>query len=229
MANNNSNNNARDHNIFVSPYNPIGLRCNYSRSARNIINGRPNTFGLLMSWQIAPMRHAFALYASDEMVAWEQNVIATITNKYSFCDIVGISIISGMELLKHIFGGRRQVPSTYSRLYGNQLFAIPRVDNYPTSQYNYNRIWKPVEIKAIWGLTVDRRRYLHAFYQLNIMNGSGRMVTQPNNPLYWTWDSISVNVFDENGRFQGRYGLSDYWQWRMVGFVGDNHLFPLNL
>ena len=89
--------------------------------------------------------------------------------------------------------------------------------------------WKPVEIKAIWGLTVDRRRYLHAFYQLNIMNGSGRMVTQPNNPLYWTWDSISVNVFDENGRFQGRYGLSDYWQWRMVGFVGDNHLFPLNL
>lgn len=231
MANNNNNNNGNDPHIFVSPHNPVGLRCGYVQSARNIINGRPNTFGMVMHWEIAPMRRAFALYASDQMVAWEQNVITTITNKYSFVsfsNIIGINIMSGMDLLKHIFGGRRYVPRIYSRLYGNQLFAIPVINNYPTSQLNSRRIFRPIEIFSIWGLALDRRRHLHALFQLAIMNWSGLMVSNGNDPLYWTWDSISVKLFDQNGRLQGRYCLPEAWQHKMVQFITNNHMFPLN-
>lgn len=223
MANNNA------PHIFMNGNNPIGLHCNYSRSAQNIINGKPNTFGMLMHREITPLRRGFNLYASDQMMAWEQNVITTISNEYSSCYVTGITIISGMTLLKHIFGGRPLIPRPLGDMYGNELFAIPIINDFQTWQI-HGAIWTTfIELFEIWGLALCPNRHLWALYQLAIMNDEGFLESDGNDPQCYAWDCVSVSVSDEEGRRQGRYVLQTHWQYRMVDFIVRNHMFPLNL
>ena len=210
--------------IFENNMHPLNLRCRYGHSAQALINGRRHTFGHVQypAWSFGPRR----VTASIDMVRFETRIIENANRQYNGCEITNIIIVAASAIFGHIFGGLNNIPPILMALYGRTgIFAFPEINGHESADFHTGRYaGRSYNINAIHGVTFDRTRRLWALYQIDYLDRYGRLFTNVNDPNSFTWDYIGLRIFDL-WREPTLVLLDEFWKWKMVEFVVNNHFY----